>query len=71
MKLLILGGYGVFGGRLAELIQDCPFEVLIAGRSRVKATIFCEDLSGEARFVPAQIDRNQICLLYTSDAADE
>jgi hypothetical protein len=31
MKILILGGYGVFGGRLAELISDVVgLELIIA-----------------------------------------
>jgi nucleoside-diphosphate-sugar epimerase len=34
MKILILGGYGVFGGRLAELLSDIPgLELLICGRN--------------------------------------
>lgn len=52
MKILILGGYGVFGGRLAELIQDLPVLVLIAGRSAAKSTAFCKTLFGAASFEP-------------------
>jgi hypothetical protein len=33
MRMLILGGYGIFGGRLAHLLQDEPqLTLLIAGR---------------------------------------
>lgn len=38
MKILILGGYGTFGGRLAELLApDTRLTLLIAGRSLIKA----------------------------------
>lgn len=45
MKILIIGGYGIFGGRLAELL--CKREdltLLIAGRSLPKAKAFCVSL---------------------------
>jgi hypothetical protein len=42
MKILIVGGYGVFGGRLARLLADEPrVQLVIAGRSREKAQAFC------------------------------
>lgn len=41
-RILIIGGYGVFGGRLARLLkEDARFECLIAGRSLEKAESFC------------------------------
>ncbi len=49
MKILILGGYGTFGGRLARLLADEPaLELLIAGRSLRQAQTFCAGLSGRA-----------------------
>jgi len=37
-RVLILGGYGTFGGRLAQLLAgDARLTLLIAGRSRHKA----------------------------------
>lgn len=49
MKILILGGYGTFGGRLARLLADEPgLELLIAGRSLRRAREFCVGLSGRA-----------------------
>ncbi|MCP5073610.1 MAG: DUF4166 domain-containing protein [Rhodobacteraceae bacterium] len=61
MKLLILGGYGVFGGRLAELLSDIPdVEILIGGRNLNKAKAFCAAASGSAVFTPAKIDRSGI-----------
>ncbi len=61
MKILILGGYGVFGGRLAQLLSDIPdLTLLIAGRSEKKAKAFCADFAGEAKARPVQLDRCDI-----------
>ena len=61
MKLLILGGYGVFGSRLAELLADLSdLEILIAGRNLTKATSFCDGYQGEANVTPLQLDRVEI-----------
>ncbi len=61
MKLLILGGYGVFGGRLAELLSDCAdLEILIAGRTKRKAIAFCQTYKGEAKVTPLGLDRANI-----------
>ena len=62
MKILILGGYGVFGGRLCELIADVPdIEVLVCGRSLKKAQISCEKRAGSAaQFHPLAFDRANI-----------
>lgn len=58
MKVLILGGYGTFGGRLAMLLAgDLRFVLLIAGRSREKAASFCASLGGGARALPLAFDR--------------
>jgi hypothetical protein len=59
MKVLILGGYGIFGGRLAWLLCDEPrVTLLIAGRSRARAKAFCAALPGAAPRVPVAFDRN-------------
>lgn len=45
MRVLIVGGYGVFGGRLARMLRTEPgLTLLIAGRSRRKAERFIESL---------------------------
>ena len=37
IKILILGGYGTFGGRLARLLADAPeLTLLIAGDPRIR-----------------------------------
>lgn len=61
MKILILGGYGVFGGRLAELLADLPgLELLICGRDRQRAEAFCASYCGTPTVVPAALDRHDI-----------
>src|SRR5262249_15834180 len=53
MKVLILGGYGTFGGRLARLLADEPaLTLLIAGRSHAKAATFCGELVAKAECRP-------------------
>ncbi|WHO72525.1 SDR family oxidoreductase [Rhizobium sp. BT03] len=45
LSLLIIGGYGTFGGRLARLLGDEPrLRLLIAGRSLEKADDFVAEL---------------------------
>lgn len=61
MKILILGGYGVFGGRLAELLVDMPdLDLLICGRDLDRATRFCAAYRGAARVHPHALDRRAI-----------
>jgi hypothetical protein len=59
MKILILGGYGTFGGRLAHLLaEEESLTLFLAGRSIQKAKNFCEGLPSGAGKVPAFFDRN-------------
>jgi len=59
MKILILGGYGTFGGRLAYLLaKDERLTLLIAGRSIQKAKNFCESLPSGAQKTAVFFDRN-------------
>jgi Domain of unknown function (DUF4166)/Saccharopine dehydrogenase NADP binding domain len=58
LKVLILGGYGTFGGRLAQLLADEDrLTLIIAGRSRSKAEAFCATIrSGPgSRLAPADL----------------
>ena len=58
MRILILGGYGVFGGRLARLLADeARLTLVIAGRSAEKARAFCAGLGGAAMAEAAVFDR--------------
>jgi len=59
LRILILGGYGTFGGRLAQLLADEPdVTLIIAGRSRRKADAFCTSLPFKAETVPLAFDRD-------------
>jgi hypothetical protein len=58
MKVLILGGYGTFGGRLARLLADeARLTLIIAGRSAAQAEAFCAAAPATATMVPAEFDR--------------
>ncbi|MEL7048902.1 MAG: saccharopine dehydrogenase NADP-binding domain-containing protein [Pseudomonadota bacterium] len=47
--ILIVGGYGVFGGFLAKaLTADPTFDVIVAGRSLEKANAHCAEFGGRA-----------------------
>lgn len=61
MKILILGGYGVFGGRLAELLADLPgVDLFICGRDIARATAFCAAYRGLPRVHPQRLDRRAL-----------
>jgi saccharopine dehydrogenase-like NADP-dependent oxidoreductase len=61
LRILILGGYGVFGGRLANLLSNIPeIELLICGRDISRAEAFCARYSGQARVLPLALDRADI-----------
>jgi len=52
LRVLIIGGYGEFGGRLAQLLVRDGLNVVIAGRSFSKARHFCNANGG----TPLQLD---------------
>src|SRR4051812_16469306 len=58
-KILVLGGYGTFGGRLVRLLADEDrLTLIVAGRSVKKAQQFCAALqSARAELIPAAFDR--------------
>jgi hypothetical protein len=58
-KVLILGGYGTFGGRLAQLLAgDTRVTLLIAGRSLSQAQNFCDRLAPGAARSALRFDRD-------------
>jgi Domain of unknown function (DUF4166)/Saccharopine dehydrogenase NADP binding domain len=58
MKLLIVGGYGTFGGRLADLLVDeARLTIYIAGRNAQAAEKFCAERQAKARLLPLAVDR--------------
>ncbi len=58
-RILIVGGYGTFGGRLVELLEsDARLTLLIAGRSLDRARTYCARRSSAvATLVPTLFDR--------------
>ncbi len=43
LTILIVGGYGIFGGRIVELLENEPrLTLIVAGRSRSKAQAYCD-----------------------------
>lgn len=57
--LLIIGGYGTFGGLLAQLLaDDARLTIVVAGRSLPKAAAFCTALPARAKLVPMRFDRD-------------
>jgi hypothetical protein len=59
MRVLVIGGYGTFGGRLARLLADEPrVTLLLAGRSEAKARAFCAKVPGDSTLIPFRFDRD-------------
>jgi hypothetical protein len=55
-KILLLGGYGTFGRRMAPRLAEAGFEVLVAGRSLAKAEACCAERPG---MTPLALDRDR------------
>lgn len=61
MKILVLGGYGVFGGRLVELLSDLEsLDIVVCGRSLEKASAFCSGVVSTGRLTPLRCNRDNI-----------
>ncbi|MDE0489605.1 MAG: saccharopine dehydrogenase NADP-binding domain-containing protein [Gammaproteobacteria bacterium] len=59
LRLLIIGGYGTFGGRLAELLcRERRVSLVIAGRSKSAALDFCHALPPGAAREALAVDRD-------------
>ena len=57
LRILIVGGYGTFGGRLVKLLAgDARATILVAGRSIEKAREFCAAASASAELIPVAFD---------------
>jgi hypothetical protein len=65
MKVLVLGGYGTFGGRLVRLLADRPqLTLLVAGRSGAKAQSFCSRIAARSPIAPSPIAHS--CIATTA-----
>lgn len=60
LKILIVGGYGTFGGRIVELLENEPrLTLVVAGRSLDKAAAYCRGRgAAKAELIPAMFDRD-------------
>lgn len=60
LKVVVVGGYGVFGGRLVDLLRDDDrLTLFVAGRSLRKGEAFCSiRRDSRARLLPTHFDRN-------------
>ena len=59
LRLLIIGGYGVFGGRLVQLLSDEPrLTLIVGGRSQAKAQAFCAGMTATAELVATPFNRD-------------
>ncbi len=70
MKVLIVGGYGVFGGRLARLLLKDGFQVIVAGRDFQRAAEFTSRFGGVALEADAAGDLTPIAKSGASVAVD-
>jgi hypothetical protein len=59
MKIIVLGGYGIFGGRLCHLLAgDARIALFVAGRNLRSAQEFCRTLPAGAQCAPLLFDRD-------------
>ena len=60
LRVLVIGGYGTFGGRLVDLLErDSRLTLIVAGRSLARAATYCARQRPDgAELVPAAFDRN-------------
>jgi hypothetical protein len=57
-RILIVGSYGVFGGRIVELLAgEQQLELVVAGRSLAQAQAFCARLNAQAALRSERFDR--------------
>jgi saccharopine dehydrogenase-like NADP-dependent oxidoreductase len=71
IRILTLGGYGVFGGRLAVLLANLPeATLLIAGRNLARAQDFCARYEGQTRVEPLKLDRRDLAGSLATIAPD-
>ncbi len=60
-RVLILGGAGVFGSRLAHILdQDARIELVLGGRNYIRARKVAESLSGPARKTAAIVSAQDV-----------
>ena len=69
-SVLVVGGYGAFGRRLVELLEDLNLDqIFVAGRSHASARAFCDGRLGP--LVPVALDRAGACDAVLSKIAPD
>lgn len=69
-SVLVVGGYGGFGRRLVELLEDLNLDqIFVAGRSHASARAFCDGRMGP--LVPVTLDRAGACDTVLSECAPD
>lgn len=60
MRLLVVGGYGIFGGRIVQLLENEPrLTLIVAGRSLARAEAWCKTRTdAAAKLVSIAFDRD-------------
>lgn len=73
MKILIVGGYGTFGGRLVELLEsEAALTLIVAGRSMSSARTYCAERGKvAAKLIPARFDRGGDLQTQLADLAPD
>ena len=70
MKTLVLGGYGVFGSRICELLRKDGHFVIIAGRNLQKAQVLADKLGATAVAIDRNADLSQVTDLQVTSVID-
>jgi saccharopine dehydrogenase-like NADP-dependent oxidoreductase len=70
MKVLIVGGYGVFGGRLARLLLEDGADVVVAGRDLKTASEFTRRFGGTPLWVDIASDLAPVAAAAPAIAVD-
>ncbi len=70
MKTLVLGGYGVFGSRICELLCKDGHVVIIAGRTLQKAQALADKLGATAVLIDRNADLSQIMYMQVTTVID-
>lgn len=66
-RILVLGGYGGFGGRIVSRLADAGHEVIVAGRSLARARDYC---AGKRGLRPLALDRSDIARALAEQKPD-
>jgi len=68
ISVLIIGGYGTFGFRIAQgLCDEAGLSLYLAGRNLDKAKSASSRLTGNTRFIPVKLDRDHLSLDFKPD----